>query len=347
MLSFEEFKLKVKSNSSLSMIKDQISAKLQHEHRYDDTLGHFNSIGGTSLRVGSVKVSTVNLARIALETESEEDYLERLKEVTRIDLIALDAVRHIIQRNIEKGMLPNYCDGMIDIKTQYNTVGILGIYEVMKTFGYTTTDEFGNVFYSDDALRFGDAIFKTIQAEIDAFKADKDYMINIEQVPGEQAASKFMRADVMLYPDKAVTDLPLYGNQFIPLGIKTTLQERIRISAAFDNYCNGGSITHINVESPFKDFDQMWDALNYITDHGVTYFAFTTKIQTCKSNHAFFGNICPLCHEKAVVSYARIVGFYTPTRTWSAERKAEGAMRLWLNPDEICLPENQVDPMFG
>jgi anaerobic ribonucleoside-triphosphate reductase len=37
-----------------------------------DELGYFNSIGGTALKVGSVKVSTVNLARIALENPKDE-----------------------------------------------------------------------------------------------------------------------------------------------------------------------------------------------------------------------------------------------------------------------------------
>lgn len=310
-------------------------------------LGFFNSVGGTSLRVGSVKVSTINLARIALETDDEESYLGQLRKVAYIDLVVLDTVRRIIQRNVEKGMLPNYCEGMIDISTQYNTVGVLGIYEVMRTFGYTRTDEFGNVFYTEDAMRFGNDIFKTLQDEINKFKADKDYMINIEQVPGEQAAVKFMRADVMLYPEKAIVDLPLYGNQFIPLGIKTTLQERIRISSVFDEYCNGGSITHINIEGTFKDFDQMWDMLNYITDKGVTYFAFTTRIQSCENNHAFFGKTCPKCGKPSIVDFARIVGFYTPIRTWSKERKAEGKLRTWMKPEDVCLPDSQVDPMFG
>lgn len=309
-------------------------------------LGFFNSIGGTSLRVGSVKVSTINLARIALECDDEASYLEQLKKVTYVDLVALDRVRHIIQRNVEKGMLPNYCEGMIDIKTQYNTIGVLGVYEVMKTFNYTTTDEFGNTFYTDDAMRFGDEIFRTIQSVIDEFKQDKDYMINIEQVPGEQAAVKFMKADLMLYPHSAVRDLPLYGNQFIPLGIKTTLQERIRISAAFDSYCNGGSITHINIQSPFKDFDQMWDTLNYITDAGVTYFAFTTKINACDHNHAFFGSKCPTCGGHVATTFARIVGFYTPIRTWTKDRKSEYALREWEDPSDICLPDEEI-PKLG
>ena len=205
-----------------------------------DDLGFFSSIGGTALRVGSVKVSTINLARLALEHDNEKDFLVALREITEIDLKVLDTVRHIIQRNIEKGFLPNYCDGLIDIKTQYMTIGVLGIYEVMKSFGYTTTDEFGNVLYKDEAFSFGKKIFDVINREKDQFALDKDYMLNIEAIPGEMAAAKMQKADEMLYPDKVVKDLPLYGNQFIPLGIKTTLNERLRVAAAFDSYCNGG-----------------------------------------------------------------------------------------------------------
>ena len=148
-----------------------------------DDLGFFSSIGGTALRVGSVKVSTINLARLALEHDNEKDFLVALREITEIDLKVLDTVRHIIQRNIEKGFLPNYCDGLIDIKTQYMTIGVLGIYEVMKSFGYTTTDEFGNVLYKDEAFNFGKKIFDVINREKDQFALDKDYMLNIEAVP--------------------------------------------------------------------------------------------------------------------------------------------------------------------
>jgi len=62
-------------------------------------------------------------------------------------------------------------------------------------------------------------------------------------------------ADKLLYPDKVVEDLPLYGNQWIPLGIKATVLERTKICAAFDSYCNGGSIEHINLDAPFSTFD--------------------------------------------------------------------------------------------
>ena len=295
-----------------------------------EDLGYFNSIGGTALKVGSVKVSTVNLARLALEYPGDEDlYLTALHELVILDCQALDCVRHIIRRNVEKGLLPNFTKGIVDFEHLYNTVGVIGIYETMKTFGYTREDELGNVYYTEKADAFGKRIFEMLHATKDAFAADKDYKINVEQIPGESAAAKMQIADEFFFPDTVVKDLPLYGNQFIPLGIKTTMIERIRIASLFDSYCNGGSIAHLNIDAPFDNFEKAWDAVNYIADQGLTYFAFNTKIQVCEHNHAFYGKKCPICGGDVATEYTRIVGFYTPIKSWSKERKAEFKLRQW------------------
>jgi len=238
-------------------------------------------------------------------------------------------VRHIIERNVEKGLLPNFSKGIVDFEHLYNTVGIIGIYETMRTFGYTRKDELGNTFYTKEADSFGQKIFQVIHKTKDAFAATKNYKINIEQIPGESAAAKMQLADEFFFPETVVKDLPLYGNQFIPLGIKTTMIERIRIASLFDSYCNGGSIAHLNIDAPFDSFEKAWDAVNYIADQGLTYFAFNTKIQACANNHAFYGKICPICGGPVATEYTRIVGFYTPIKTWSKERKAEFKMRQW------------------
>ena len=294
-------------------------------------LGYFNSVGGTALKVGSVKVSTINLARIALDTNSEEEYLEELKRRTIINLKALDCVRYIIKRNVEKGLLPNFTYGLIDFPHIYNTIGFLGIFETMKKFGYTKVDEFGDTYYTDKASNFGKKIFETMRKTADDFIKEYhcDYQINTEQIPGETAAAKLMQKDKFFYPNADIYDLPLYGNQFIPLGIKTTGQERIRIASEFDGYCSGGSILHYNIDAPFDSFEKAWKMTNYIADQGVTYFAFNTKIQACKNNHAFYGTKCPVCGNPVDTEFTRIVGFYTPVKTYSKERKAEFEMRKW------------------
>lgn len=294
-------------------------------------LGYFNSVGGTALKVGSVKVSTINLARIALDTNTKEEYLEELKIRTLSNIRALDIVRNIIKRNVDKGLLPNFSYKLVDFEHLYNTIGFIGIYETMKKFGCTKTDQFGNVYYTDEAAEFGKQIFDTMRNVADKFIADNkcDYMINTEQIPGESAAAKLMRKDKFFYPEASIYELPLYGNQFIPLGINTTLVERIRIQAMFDGFCNGGSILHANIDTPFNNYEKAYAMTCYIADAGVTYFAFNTRIQACSNNHAFYGTTCPSCGGSVATEYTRVVGFYTPISSWTNERKQEYDMRKW------------------
>lgn len=301
-----------------------------------ENLGYFNSIGGTALEVGSVKVNTVNLARIAYETKDKKKYLKLVKERITTALKALDRVRHIIGRNISKGLLPNYTYELVHLKNQYNTIGLNGMYEAIKYLGDTYEDEFGNIAYTQEGQDFGVQILKVIHEAIDEFVKNEniEYKINIEQIPGERAAAVLQTKDKMLYED-GVYDLPLYGNQWIPLGTKTTLHNKLSASKDLDEACSGGSIAHINIDAPFTNFDMAWEMLNKVADYGVPYFAFCTRISACKNNHGFYGDVCPNCGEPKATTYQRIVGFLTPEKSYSKERKEEFEKRTWFNVNHL------------
>ena len=114
-----------------------------------------NSIGGTALSVGSCRVSTINLVRIAYESGfDKKKYIRILRDRVLLDCKALFSMRHIIKRNIEKGLLPNYCDGAVELDKQFCTIGGIGMFEVMDLFGLINTDEFGCKSYSDEAVEF-------------------------------------------------------------------------------------------------------------------------------------------------------------------------------------------------
>ena len=139
-----------------------------------------------------------------------------------------------------------------------------------------------------------------------------------------------MEKDKIFYPNEKY-ELPAYGNQWIPLAVKCTMKQKIKISALLDLYCKGGSISHINLSAPFTSFDQAWQMLNYVADAGVKYFAFCLRISACENNHGFFGDVCPYCNKPKMTSYQRIVGFLVPDITYSKQRKQEFAMRTWFD----------------
>ena len=291
---------------------------------------YMNSIGGTALKVGSEKVNTINLARIAYEADGDkEKYFSILKNRTLLCLYTLDTVRHIVTRNIEKGLMKNFDTGIVEMDKLYSTIGVLGIYETLDKFGFTRQDKFGYCEYTEEGLEFAEQILSTIHEVKEEFKKDHDYMINLEAVPAESAAAKLMKKDKYFFPNEKY-ELPLYANQWIPLAVHTSIENKIKISARIDEACTGGSISHINIDSPFQSFEVAWDLLCELAKQGVKYFAFCTRISACEHNHGFYGDICPICGKPKITTYQRIVGFLTPVRTYSKERKEEFYKRDWM-----------------
>lgn len=294
-----------------------------------------NSIGGTALSVGSCRVSTINLVRIAYESKmNKKKYLDILRDRVLLDCKALTSMRHILKRNIEKGLLPNYQDGAVELDKQFCTIGGIGMYEVMDLFGLINTDEFGNKSYSDEAVEFTTQILDTMNDVKDHFECD--FTFNIEMIPAENCAGVICTADNLLYEQDKYF---IYSNQWIPLMEKCTIQEKCRLGHLFDAKCGGGCIAHIDIENRFPNEEAAWDMLNYVAKQGVIYFAFTTKINVCEDKHAFIGTKeCPQCGKPVVDQYARVVGFYTPVSGYQRIRKSEFNQRKWydvLNKDGI------------
>lgn len=294
-----------------------------------------NSIGGTALSVGSCRVSTINLVRIAYESKlNKKKYIEILKDRVTLDCKALYSMRHILQRNIEKGLLPNYQEGAVELDKQFCTIGGIGMYEVMDMFGLIDTDEFGYKTYSDEAVEFATQILNTMNEIKDNFECN--FSFNIEMIPAENCAGVICQADNLLYEQDKYF---IYSNQWIPLTEKCTIQEKCRLGSLFDKLCGGGCIAHINIENRFTSEEEAWNMLNYVASNGVIYFAFTTKISVCEDKHAFIGrNTCPKCGKPVADTYARVVGFYTPTSSYQKIRKKEFNKRRWydvLNKNEI------------
>ena len=313
--------------------------------------GFMNSIGGTELSIGSCKVNTINLVRIAIETNKGKDakassinaYLKLLKKRTELCCKLLFVQREIIKKNIARGLLPNYVEGGMDLDHQYSTIGILGLYETMKEFGFINTDEFGCKSYTQEGIEFARAIFSVLNDVKDKFTSD--FTFNIESVPAERAAVVLCQKDNLLYERN---DDFIYSNQWIPLKEKCSIDEKVRLSAIIDPMCSGGAIAHINTETNFPNTEVAWDMLNKIANAGVIYFAFNSKINVCKNHHAFVGSdTCPICGEPIYDKYTRIVGFLTPTKSYSSPRKKEFGERNWYSAQQWLDYANTKSDIAG
>ena len=289
-----------------------------------------SSIGGSLVEIGSVKVSTINLMRIALESEGNaEKYIEILTDRVQLNIKILDVIRSIIRRNIEKGLLPNYQCGVIKLEKQTTTNGLTAMFEAIQEMGMTKEDELNNVYYTDDGIEFASTIMDTVNYIQD--NANMGYNISLEIIPAEAANVKLCKKDNLLY-DRNKTFI--YSNQWVGMMEKCTIPEKIHLASILDKKAGGGQILHIGIQGKFANEQQSWDLLNYIASNGVIYFAYNPRLSLCSQNHVFFGKTCPICGGEMVDEVSRIVGYLVPTSAYSKERKMEFDNRRWYSIDD-------------
>lgn len=277
---------------------------------------YFNSFGSGSTKIGSLGVATGNLPQLATickESENPSDeFLHRVKDLVLDCQLVNQAKRNIIKRTIKAGSQPLYSLGYMELKRQYSTFGVIGLYEALEILGYDIMTKEGQE-YVLSILNVVNTTNKELQ---DKYKAPH----NCEQIPGENVSVKLAKKDRALgYNDKYT----LYSNQFIPLIKRVNMFDRIAIQALFDKHFSGGAICHLNVNQEITDVNTMQNLIHASVKEGVVYFAVNFVLQECENKHMFVGNIdaCPHCGGKIIGTFTRVVGFLTKVDNWIPERR--------------------------
>lgn len=130
----------------------------------------------------------------------------------------------------------------------------------------------------------------------------------------------------------------LYSNQFIPLVAEADLLDRIRLQGMFDGQFSGGSILHLNADSPIVDYKQMSDLIETTAKTGTVYFAINYNLQKCEDGHMSVGRNkhCAVCGKSITDNYIRVVGFIVNVKNFhKTRREHDYAKRQFYNGEEL------------
>ena len=272
----------------------------------NEYIGYTNSFGGASSQIGSYGVVTLNLPRIAIQSNGDiEVFINKLKELVNTSIRINHAKRNILTKRIEMKALPLYDYGFMNMQKQYATTGLNGINEAIQFLGENILTEKGQEICA--------RILKTVNTIND--KADKKYKYahNCEQTPSENSSIKLAQKDKLM---KLQNTTELYSNQFIPLITEADMLDRIKLQGLFDSQFSGGAIAHINIENQITNVDSLVDLINSTVKKGVVYHAVNYNLQKCENGHMSVGknNMCPICGKTITDNYTRAVGFLVNTK---------------------------------
>lgn len=276
----------------------------------------------------SLGVVTINIPRIALKSEQDQDkFFIRLKEIVNLAIRVNNVKRHILTKRIDDGRAPLYDKGFMNLGKQYSTTGVVGLNESCEIMGYSILEENGQQFISD--------IIDEINKLSDSASKRYNAPHNCEQVPAENSAIKIAKKDIILgYQDK----WELYSNQFIPLTINADLLDRIRLQGLFDERMTGGAVAHLNVETKITDSKLIEKLIKVAVKRGVVYHAINYNIQRCENGHMTvgIGENCSTCDGVIVDNFTRVVGFLTNVKNWHKVRREEDyPVRKWYGKDIV------------
>lgn len=287
----------------------------------------FNSIGGSDVNIGSTKVVTLNLVRLALLAKgSKEKFLNYVKKDVMLIHKYHFSQRAILKKLVKNGLLPLYTHGLMSFEDQFATIGINGVFEATKILGGITDDGSG-AYYSNAGFGLMEEMFAIINKENETTVANYGFSSNVEQIPAESTAVKLLNKDRVYFGNRYINnelgeDAYIYGNQWIPLKEDTSIFNRIE-AAKLDNFCGGGAILHINLGENFNSFEAAWDFTVGLANKGVKYFSYISLIDICANDHSFFGDVCPICQGPSVAKGIKIVGYLVKQNSFKKQRKQE------------------------
>jgi len=227
--------------------------------------GNFNSIGSSDLNIGASKVVTINFPRIGYLSNGN---IDKAKEIIKDNVILIHKFhkvhRSILQKNIDRGLLPIYSSGLMSMEKQYGVVGISGFEEFIDFMGGVERSIDGSIKYSELGKKLAKDILEYINYLGENTIDNYGFTQSVEQIPGESCNVKLLKKDIILYPEikNKLNDKIIYSNQWIGLDTKCDLYDRIEVAGLLDKITSGGAILHINMGESWKSFEDAYE-FNY------------------------------------------------------------------------------------
>ena len=301
--------------------------------------GFSYTLGAGGVSTGSKSVLTINLNRcVQYAFKKGIPYIEYLEDVVDLMHKVQLAYNENLRDLMEKGMLPLFDAGFINIGRQYLTIGVNGLVEAAEFLGIKITD-------NPDYVAFVQGVLGMIERLNKKYRT-KDVMFNCEMIPAENVGVKHAKWDK---EDGYIVPRDCYNSYFyIVEDENTNILDKFRLHGSkYIEHLTGGSALHMNLEEHLTKA-QYRQLLRVAAKEGCNYFTFNipnTICNTCGHIDKRYLHECPKCGSHDVDYATRIIGYMKRVSSFSQPRQKEAARRYYANVNRTEAAQQPASPV--
>ena len=292
--------------------------------------GFSYTLGAGGVSTGSKSVLTINLNRcIQYGKKNFDNYLDFLEDVVDTCHKVQICYNENLKELQDKGMLPLFDAGYINLKRQYLTIGVNGLVEAAEFLGIEINDNEKYRKFVQDVL----GLIETYNKKY--YSKEEGLMFNCEMIPAENVGVKHAKWD---REDGYIVPRDCYNSYFyIVEDTDTNVLDKFRLHGKnYIEHLTGGSALHCNLEEHLSKA-QYRQLLKVAAKEGCNYFTFNipnTVCEDCGHIDKRYLRECPHCHSKNITWITRIIGYLKKINSFSEARQKEAALRYYGNLKE-------------
>jgi len=291
--------------------------------------GFSYTLGAGGVSTGSKSVLTINLSRCIQDSARKgKHYLFFLEEVVDLVHKVQVAYNENLKYMHEKGMLPLFDAGYINMSRQYLTIGVNGLVEAAESLGIEITD-------NPKYLEFVQQVLGLIEYYNKKYRT-KDMMFNCEMIPAENVGVKHAKWDKR---DGFKVNRDCYNSYFYIVEDESiNILDKFRLHGhKYIEHLTGGSALHMNLDEHLSK-GQYKQLLRVAVQEGCNYFTFNIPNTVCNScGHIDKHNLktCPVCNSQDVDYLTRIIGYMKRVSNFSESRQIEASQRHYATVSQL------------
>lgn len=291
---------------------------------------------GSGDSTGSIGVVTINLPRIAYESNNdEEQFFKKLDYYLEVSKKSLVMKRAWLNENIiETKAIPAFIEYVGSFNNYFSTIGIVGMNEMCENF----FEDHANIL-TEKGKAFAEKVGNYIRNKLIEFQKETGVLFNYEATPAESTCYRLALRDKKDYEDIITRgegkDCYYTNSCHIPVGLIEGIDSTFKHQETLQTQFTGGTVIHLYLQGAISGDNAKEIVRSMFTKYKEPYMSISPISRYC-DDHGYVSEIvdkCPIC-KKRLKKYQRITGYLRCVDNFNRGKRAEFEDRVQLQGAE-------------